>query len=135
MAMAKFLTLKWNISRTIRRIEVGDGSIFCIFRDLSFELKFFRPEFPFNCKKWLRFLSLHVSLNLLVITDNYDKYDYMRTRLYCLIVSELSRKYRLIVEDLPRMEFFESYFALTVCNACNIWLMVSSKMMTPLGDC
>ena len=37
----KFLTLKWNTSRTIWRIEVGDGSLFCIFHALSFELNFF----------------------------------------------------------------------------------------------
>ena len=51
MAMSillKFLTLKWNISRTIWRIEVGYGSFFCIFHALSFELNFFRPEVPFK---------------------------------------------------------------------------------------
>ena len=47
--LLKFLTLKWNISRTICRIEVGDGSLFCIFHTLSFELNyFFRPEVPFK---------------------------------------------------------------------------------------
>ena len=47
--LLKFLTLKWNISRTIWRIEVGDGSFFCIFHALSFELNFFfRPEVPFK---------------------------------------------------------------------------------------
>ena len=39
--LLKFLTLKWNISRTIWRIEVGDGSLFCIFHALSFELNYF----------------------------------------------------------------------------------------------
>ena len=39
--LLKFLTLKWNISRTTGRIEVGDGSSFCIFNALSFELNFF----------------------------------------------------------------------------------------------
>ena len=37
----KFLTLKCNISRTILRIEVSDGSLFCIFHALSFELNLF----------------------------------------------------------------------------------------------
>ena len=37
----KFLILKWNISRTIWSIEVGDGLLFCIFHALSFELHFF----------------------------------------------------------------------------------------------
>ena len=42
----KFLTL-WNISRTIWRIEVGDGSFFCIFHALSCELNFiFDRRFP-----------------------------------------------------------------------------------------
>ena len=39
--LPKFLTLKWNISRTIWRIEVGNGSSFCIFHALSFEFNFF----------------------------------------------------------------------------------------------
>ena len=39
--LPKFLTLKWNISRTIWRIEVGNGSFFSIFHALSFELNFF----------------------------------------------------------------------------------------------
>ena len=41
MAMSilpKFLILKWNILRTIWRLEVGDGSFSCIFHALSFEL-------------------------------------------------------------------------------------------------
>ena len=41
MAMSilpKFLTLKWNISRSIWCIEVGDGCFFCICHALSFEL-------------------------------------------------------------------------------------------------
>ena len=43
----KFLTLKWNISRTICRIEVSDGSLFCIFHALSFQLNFiFDRRFP-----------------------------------------------------------------------------------------
>ena len=37
----KFLTLKCDISRTIWRIEVSDGSLFCIFHALSFELNLF----------------------------------------------------------------------------------------------
>ena len=47
--LPKFFTLKWNISRTIWRIEVGDGSFFRIFHALSFEPNFFFwPEVPFN---------------------------------------------------------------------------------------
>ena len=52
MAMSilpKFLNLKWNISRTIWRNEVGDGSFFSIFHSLSFELNFFFDRrFPLN---------------------------------------------------------------------------------------
>ena len=45
--LLKFLTLKWNISRTIGRIEVGDDSFLCIFHALSFELNiFFDRRFP-----------------------------------------------------------------------------------------
>ena len=47
--LLKFLTLKWDISRTISRIEVSDDSFFFfIFHALSFELNFFRPEFLFK---------------------------------------------------------------------------------------
>ena len=50
--LLKFLTLKWNISRTIGRIEVGDGSSFCIFHALSFELNFFFDRrFPLKAAK------------------------------------------------------------------------------------
>ena len=44
MAMSillKFQTLKCDISRTIWRIEVSNGSLFCIFHALSFELNLF----------------------------------------------------------------------------------------------
>ena len=52
MAMSilpKFLNLKWNILRTIWRIEVGDGSFFCIFHALLFELNvLFDRRFPLS---------------------------------------------------------------------------------------
>ena len=51
MAMSilfKFLTLKWNISRTVWRIEVGDGSFFAFFTFFHLSLTFFRPEVPFK---------------------------------------------------------------------------------------
>ena len=45
--LLKFLTLKWNISGTIWRIEVGEGSFSCIFHALSVELNFlFDRRFP-----------------------------------------------------------------------------------------
>ena len=40
--LSKFLTLKWNISRTIWRIEVGDGSFLAFLTLLHLS---FRPEF------------------------------------------------------------------------------------------
>ena len=51
--LLKFLTLKWDISRTIWRIKVNDGSFFGIFHALSFELNFFRPKFPFDAQFYL----------------------------------------------------------------------------------
>ena len=39
--LLKFQTLKCDISRTIWRIEVSDGSLFCTFHALSFELNLF----------------------------------------------------------------------------------------------
>ena len=57
--LTKFLTLKLNISRTIWRIEVGDGSFFCISHALSFELNFFFDRrFPLNSK--VTFLGHHI---------------------------------------------------------------------------
>ena len=51
--VAQIPDFEMNISRTILRIEVGDGSIFCIFHALSFELNFlFDQRFPL--------MSLHV---------------------------------------------------------------------------
>ena len=39
--LAQIPDLEMDISRTIWRIEVGDGSFFCIFHALAFELNFF----------------------------------------------------------------------------------------------
>ena len=39
--LLRFLTLKCGISRTIWRIEVSGGSLFCIFHTLLFELNLF----------------------------------------------------------------------------------------------
>ena len=48
--LLKFLTLGWDISRIIWRIEVSDGSFFAFFT-LSFEFKlFFDQSFPLNAK-------------------------------------------------------------------------------------
>ena len=74
MAMSmllKFLTLKCNISRTIWRIEVGDGSLFCISHALSFELNFFSDRrFPLNQGRWHLVLSfLLPGLNPLCSAD------------------------------------------------------------------
>ena len=46
--LARTPDFEMNISRTIWRIEVSDGSCFCIFHTRSFELNFFRSEFPFK---------------------------------------------------------------------------------------
>ena len=46
--LPKFLTLKWNISRTTWRIEMDDGSFFSILHAPSFEVNFFRLGFPFK---------------------------------------------------------------------------------------
>ena len=48
----KFLTLKCDISKTIWRIEVSDGSLFCIFHALSFKLNlFFDRTCPLKLQK------------------------------------------------------------------------------------
>ena len=64
--LLKFLTLKWNISRTIWRIEVGDGSLFCILYALSFERTLFSGRrFPLseNEAKNLQNGNVHLAQN------------------------------------------------------------------------
>ena len=47
--LAQIPDFEMNILRTIWSIEVGDGSLFCIFHALSFEVNFFfRLEVLFN---------------------------------------------------------------------------------------
>ena len=80
--LLKFLTLKWNISRTICCIEVGDGSLFCIFHILSFELNFFfdrrfllilRALFVLYAKKTQkRYITTLLSIPL--FGDNYSSF-------------------------------------------------------------
>ena len=97
MAMSilqKFLTLKWNISRTIWRIEVGDGSFCRIFHALSFEPNcFFDGRFPLGFKEFISDIypkelttsettestSIASYLNLLFIRD---KSNNMTNKLY-----------------------------------------------------
>ena len=56
--LLKFLTLKCDTSRTIWRIELNDGSLFCIFHALSFELNLlFDWTCPLNGLSSLKFLS------------------------------------------------------------------------------
>ena len=73
--LPKFLTLKWNISRTIWRIEVGDGSFFCIFYALSFAL-FFRPKVPFKVQLPLKNTTVGSSKNS---NDKTDLFRWYRT--------------------------------------------------------
>ena len=86
LILLKFLTLKWNISRTIWRIEVGDGSLFCIFHALSFELNFFRPEVPF---KNFNFAEIAV----VSLFSNNTQYNIKRP---CTIMDKISDSKKLI---------------------------------------
>ena len=57
--LLKFQTLKCDISRTIWRIEVSDGLLFCIFHALSFEGNlFFDRTCPLNNFKTLTIKKL-----------------------------------------------------------------------------
>ena len=73
--LLKFLTLKWNISRTIWHFEVSDGLFFCIFHALSFELNFFRPEFPFKKACILTFKGLRGHFDVLGFFLDISKTD------------------------------------------------------------
>ena len=55
--LPKFLNLKWNISRTIWRIEVCNGSFFAFFTLFHLSLTFFRPDVPFKREKNVIVLS------------------------------------------------------------------------------
>ena len=74
--LLKFLTLKWNISRTIWRIAVGDGSLFCIFHALSFELNFFSDRrLPLSSASNLETLLKNVLLcGLMTAFARFPKY-------------------------------------------------------------
>ena len=63
--LLKFLTLKWNISRTIGRIEVGDGSFYCTFHALSFEPNFFVFDRRFPLSFVILPLFSHASVAIL----------------------------------------------------------------------
>ena len=72
MAMSilpKSLTVKWNISRTIWRIEVGDGSFYCIFHALSFGRNFFFDRrFPSSTKMRLNCYYMIIKSTFLHLT-------------------------------------------------------------------
>ena len=66
--LPKFLTLKWNILRTIWRIEVGDGLLFCIFHDLSFELNFyFDRRFPLTASFFMWERNFEVTFGIVSV--------------------------------------------------------------------
>ena len=60
--LLKLLTLELNISRTIWRIEVSDDSFFGLFHALSFELNFFRLEFPFKAENFMQIFGFYQEL-------------------------------------------------------------------------
>ena len=74
--LLKFLTLKCDISRTIWRIEVSDGSLFCIFQALSFEHNLF---FDRTCP--LRFRSLVPSFEITNMPISIEPRSFVSTYL------------------------------------------------------
>ena len=68
----KFLTLKCDISRTIWRTEVSDGSLFCIFHALSFELNLF---FDRTCP----LKSVKILLSYVTMRENYTNLFYKKS--------------------------------------------------------
>ena len=68
MAMSilpKFLTLKWNILRTIWHIEVGDGSFFAFFMLFHLVLAFFDQSFPLSMERFI----LSITRKLLMMLE------------------------------------------------------------------
>ena len=88
--LLNFLTLKWDISRTIWCIEVNDSSSFCIFHALSFESNFFPPKVPFKSILGTEFfLTVKTShtphCNLVTMVVKYVTYhSFSRANLYLI---------------------------------------------------
>ena len=78
--LLKFLTLEWDISRAIWRIEVSDGSFFFIFHALSSELNLFLDRsFPLkNINGWLMSRSKRVKVHSFRGATVSDMEDYLK---------------------------------------------------------
>ena len=99
--LPKFLTLKWNISRTVWRIEVGNGSFFYIFHVLSFELNFCLD------RRWP--LKLYQTIH---ITESFTKFSLrLKGSLYDLVYIYCS--YSLQVYHVSRKGYTKGRILLT----------------------
>ena len=78
--LPKFLTLKWNISRTIWRIRVGNGSFFFAFFTLfHLSLTFFRPEVPSHQRTCRTIRGLNQELTDALRSHDHDNEDKITT--------------------------------------------------------
>ena len=98
MAMSilpRFLTLKWDISRTMWPIEVGDGLFLCIFHALLFKRNFFFDRrFPLNSQ---------------TLNKNSDKFP--RIIVYGgmkVVKGKFGNYFNLDIEDDKTEEFFKN---------------------------
>ena len=84
--LLKFLTFKWNISRTIRRIEGGDGSFFFLFFTLfHLSLTFFDWRFPLNKKPWKVLLKVCIKGYLQAMMNPWEQ------SIFIISTSEMDR--------------------------------------------
>ena len=97
--LLKLLTLKWNISRTIWRIEVSDDTYFFgIFNAFSFELKFFFDQ-SFPLKR--RVILNSEGIDRIEFCKNDSLYTPKAMNFYLKRLSKLHSELTTWVDDIP----------------------------------
>ena len=130
MAMSilpKFLTLKWYFSRTIWRIEVGDGSFFCIFHALSFEPNFFFDRrFPLKALELIfigplgtkQICFAWANAEACSLHSRYNRKHFVCKHLYMIVViasDDISQK----VLGINMLKATKSSFVIVVSMSCD----------------
>ena len=140
--LVKFLTLKWNILRTIWRIEVGDGSFFRIFHVLSFELNFFFDRrFPLTTDPLIA-ATISYFISLISLTIGYSLLDFSVMLLFCetshevisfilaVLLALCNFFLRSFTEFVALFNYSQRVSSLTVLSLKNVFisdLMLSSE--------
>ena len=126
--LLKFLTLKWNISRTIWRIEVGDGSLFSIFHALSSELNFCSDQrFPLSYHGWplldTEALNKHCTSMILNHMKLIPYQKTMEYRKYCF----LTCSYKVYCWE---WKLYQSIPSITIPSPWQPWVKIEQILAT-----